>query len=62
MIWAFVEVCRSGIDRPGGVIQVCPVEGWQAFATGYPWLLAVWVVLMATAIWTERRKDNRDGA
>ena len=63
MIWAFVVPCASGVDIPGGVYDVCiPAAGWERTATSYPWLLAVWVVLMAIAIWTERRKDNRDGA
>ena len=58
----FAEICQAGVDHPGGVVQVCPVLGWQEVATGLPWLLAVWVGVMATAIWTERRKDTRDGA
>ena len=58
MIWLAMVPCASGWDRPGGVYDVCLPQGWEKVATSWPFLLAVWVGVMAWAIWTERRKDR----
>ena len=56
MMFLLAEVCASGADIPGGVYDVCiPAAGWERTVTSYPWLLAVWVGVMAAAIWKEQK-------
>ena len=54
MILALLERCSAGVDVPGGIVETCPLYGWEWFVTAVPILLIVKFGLMAWVTWKEK--------